>query len=418
LFRIGHPGKIDWDGQSAKAKPMIGRDCDIAIVGGGLSGALCALALTRKRPELAVRLIEAGPVLCGNHRWSWFASDLSAQGEELLAQSRKTQWDDGYTVLFPAYSRKLRTGYRSLASEDLAATLQREMPEGSILVRSEVAEITANSVTLRNGQTVSARAIIDCRGFATTGDLTGGWQVFMGRHMHLDQPHGLAQPVIMDAEVTQHDGYRFVYVLPLGAQDVFIEDTYYKDDPVLDRSALSARIDAYAAQQGWQGQLMSFETGVLPVITGGDFKAFQDAHRIEGVAVAGARGGFVHPLTSYTLPYAVETALAIAADADLPGDQLAAKLEARARSHWRAMKFYRLLGRMLFGAARPQERFRVFQHFYRKPENLVERFYSGTSTLFDRMRVLVGRPPVPISAAFQTLVTRPPRLLAPNRKDL
>lgn len=397
---------------------MSGRDCDIAIVGGGLSGGLIALALAAKRPELTIRLIEAGPQLGGNHRWSWFASDLSAEGEALLATCRKAQWDEGYMVCFPDFRRQLSTGYRSIASEDFAATLQRELPEGSIRTGSEVASIEAGCVTLRDGSTITARSVIDSRGFATTGDLTGGWQVFMGRQMRLDAPHGLNQPVIMDAEVEQHGGYRFVYVLPLGANDVFIEDTYYQDSPQLDRSALSSRIDAYASEQGWSGDLVGFETGVLPVITGGDFAAFQRAHRIEGVAVAGGRGGFVHPLTSYTLPFAVETALAIAEDADLPGDQLAAKLEARARAHWRKMGFYRLLGRMLFGAALPLERFRVFQRFYRLPESLIERFYAGQSRFGDRFRVLVGRPPVPISRAIKALTSRPARLLAPEKKDV
>ena len=44
--------------------------------------------------------------------------------------------------------------------------------------------------------------------------------------------------------------YRFVYVLPLGAHEVFVEDTYYADSPVLDRSALSGRIDQYIPEAG------------------------------------------------------------------------------------------------------------------------------------------------------------------------
>jgi lycopene beta-cyclase len=217
----------------------------------------------------------------------------------------------------------------------------------------------------------------------------------------------------MDATVAQAGGYRFVYTLPTGADAVFIEDTYYQDTPLLDRSALSGRIDAYAAAQGWQGDPIAFETGVLPVITGGDFGAFQRAQRIYGVAQAGARGGFVHPLTSYTLPFAVATALAIAADADLPGDQLAARLEARARDHWRATRFYRMLGRMLFAAAQPHERWRIFARFYRLDAALIERFYAGKATFADKARVLIGRPPVPVAAALHALASGP----APLRKD-
>ncbi|KLE34732.1 lycopene beta-cyclase CrtY [Aurantiacibacter luteus] len=399
------------------------RDCDIAIVGGGLSGGLIALALARHRPELSVRLMEGGPRIGGNHRWSWFASDLSADGEALLKGFRKAEWDAGYDVRFPARERTLATSYRSLASTDFAAALERELAPGTMLVGKEVAAIAADGVALRDGSRIGARTVIDARGFAATGDLTGGWQVFMGRHVRTSEPHGIERPVIMDACVDQlapwgnGGAYRFVYVLPLGAHEVFVEDTYYADSPMLDRSALSGRIDQYLRARGLEGEILGFETGVLPVVTGGDFAAFQRAQAVPGVAVVGARGGFVHPLTSYTLPFAVETALAVARDADLPGDQLAARMEALARRHWRRTGFYRLLGRMLFGAARPQERYRVFGRFYGLSAPLIERFYAARSTLADKARVLVGRPPVPVLRAVRALIANPPRLLAPHRKD-
>jgi lycopene beta-cyclase len=135
------------------------------------------------------------------------------------------------------------------------------------------------------------------------------------------------------------------------------------------------------------------------------------------VAIAGARGGFVHPLTSYTLPIAVDVALAIAEDADLPGEQLAAKLEARARKHWSATGYYRLLGTMLFGAAKPAQRYRVFERFYRLSTRLIERFYAGRSSLAQKLRVLVGRPPVPITRAIAALMTPSPPLTKSSGKD-
>lgn len=382
---------------------MTGRKFDIAIVGGGLAGGLIALALHRARPDLSVTLIEAGESLGGNHRWSWFASDISGEGEALLDGFRRSEWDMGYEVCFPAYARHLGTPYHSLASEDFDVGLRRALPAEAIR-RAEVASLHERGVALVGGEEIAARSVIDCRGPVSAPQLTGGWQVFMGRHLRTNEPHGIERPTIMDARVAQHGGYRFVYVLPLGAQDIFVEDTYYQDSPRLDRRSLSSRIDAFCAEHGWHGEPMTHETGVLPVITGGDFAAFQAAQRVPGVAVAGARGGFVHPLTSYTLPFAVETALAVAADADLPGAQLAAMLEARARNHWHATRFYRRLGTMLFAAAQPEERYRVFERFYRLPEELIERFYAARSTPLDRARVLCGRPPVAIGGALAALI--------------
>jgi len=399
---------------------MKGLGCDIAIIGGGLAGGLAALALARARPDLTVLLVEEGETPGGNHRWSWFASDLQGDkqgdlpdaGETLVSAVDQAQWQAGYDVAFPRIRRTLPSRYRSIASADFAAALQREMPHGTLLTGARATRLHEGGVELADGTSLSARQVIDARGLAGAAELTGGWQVFMGRTLRLHRPHGLTRPTIMDATVEQIGGYRFVYVLPLDAHTVFIEDTYYQDTPLLDRAALSARLDAYAAQHGWQGENMGEETGVLPVVTGGDFGAFQARHRVPGVAVIGARGGFVHPLTSYTLPFAVRTALAIADGADLPGAALASLMEQRARDHWRATRFYRLLGTMLFGAADPAQRWRVFARFYGLPAPLIERFYAGRSTFADRMRILCGRPPVPVRRAIVALSSSQPPLKA------
>ncbi len=385
---------------------MTGRRHDIAIAGGGLAGGLIALALRRARPELDVVLIEAGAALGGNHRWSWFASDLSQGGAALLDSFRVTRWDDGYAVRFPGHARHLPTPYRSLASADFDAGLRRELAADAVRLNATIAAVGAGGVTLASGEQIAARTVIDCRGLTAPTGLTGGWQVFMGRRLRTAAPHRIAHPLIMDAAVDQPGAYRFVYVLPLGASELFVEDTCYTDSPMLDRRALSARIEAYCQAQGWDGEPLDHETGVLPVITGGDFDAFQAAHRVPGVAVAGARGGFVHPLTSYTLPFAAETALLLAAEAELPGEQLAALLEDRARRHWARTGFYRRLGAMLLDAGAPEHRTQVFERFYRLPAPLIERFYAARSTWADRARVLCGKPPVPVMGAVRALLSR------------
>ena len=101
---------------------------------------------------------------------------------------------------------------------------------------------------------------------------------------------------------------------------------------------------------------------------------------------------------------AVANALALARHARLPGDQLAALFEDRAQRHWQATRFYRSLGRMLFDAAEPEERYRVFERFYRLREPLIERFYAGNSSTADKLRILSGKPPVSVLAAIRALL--------------
>ncbi|TCJ38950.1 lycopene beta-cyclase CrtY [Parafrankia sp. BMG5.11] len=388
---------------------MNGRSTDIAIAGGGLAGGLIALALRQARPDLAVTVVEGGETLGGNHRWSWFITDLDHAGTALLDHFEPARWN-GYSVRFPAHSRELSTPYRSLNSAAFDRALRRLLPREAIRTSCPIAALDAAGIVLSGGERIAARTVIDARGIDAAPSLAGGWQVFMGRHLRTRVPHGLDRPIIMDAAVAQHGAYRFVYTLPLTPDELFVEDTYYANSPALDPAVLAPRIDRYCARNRWEGATVAEETGVLPVITGGNFAAFQAAHRTPGVAVAGARGGFAHPLTSYTLPFAAETALAIASSADLPGSVLADLLEGRARDHWQNTIFYRRLGRMLFGAGAADDRYKIFERFYRLPHPLIERFYAARSTRLDQARVLLGKPPVPVLGAMRALATAGPSL--------
>lgn len=55
----------------------------------------------------------------------------------------------------------------------------------------------------------------------------------------------------------------------------------------------------------------------------------------------------------------------------------------------------------------------MLQHFYRLPDDLVGRFYAGRSTALDKLRILSGRPPVPIGAALKALASPHPKDIHP-----
>ena len=209
--------------------------------------------------------------------------------------------------------------------------------------------------------------------------------------------------MVMDATVAQLDGYRFVYCLPLAATRMFIEDTYYSDTPGLDRAALGERIHDYAAARGWQvDQPAREESGVLPVAMDGDFEEYWKSGGNK-TAKAGMRAGLFHPTTGYSLPDAVRTAALIAASGDLSGGALHDLTHGFARDMWRRRGFYRMLDKMLFLAAEPEERYRVLERFYRLSPQLIGRFYAGRSTMSDKARILTGKPPVPIGRAIRAI---------------
>jgi lycopene beta-cyclase len=376
--------------------------CDLAIIGSGLAGGLIALAFAARRPAARVLLVEAGPALGGNHMWSFFDGDLPQGGRDLLAPLVTHRWTAGHEVRFPGFARTLDGPYNSITSETFDAHL-RAVLDDHVLTGTPVTDIGPTHAVLADGRRIEARAVIDARGGGDLSVLSCGWQKFVGQRLELASPHGLGRPVIMDATVDQIDGYRFVYLLPTGPDTIFVEDTYYSDDADLDVPAIRARIAGYAQAQGWiVARMVREETGVLPVVIAGDFDRFWPAE--DQVARAGVRAGLFHPTTGYSLPDAVTLALWLADAAPMDGTALATAIRSRAKAHWRKGGYYRLLDIMLFRAAIPAQRFRIFARFYRLSPGLIDRFYAGRSTWADKFRILCGRPPVPIRTAMRALI--------------
>lgn len=376
--------------------------CDIAIIGAGLAGGLVTLALKKRRPDLDIRLIEESGRIGGNHLWSFFASDVAEGDRWIVAPLISHGWGR-YDIAFPAHRRTLNTAYHSIDSAQLDSVVRAALPEGALVTGRRVIEAGPTMVVLEDGERIAAGGVIDARGPADLGLLDLGWQKFLGRELELGAAHDQPTPLVMDATVEQIDGYRFVYCLPFTATRMFVEDTYYSDTPDLDRAALIRRIDGYAARRGWQvRQVLREETGVLPVAMGGDFEAYWRSGGAR-VAKAGMRAGLFHPTTGYSLPDAVRTASLIARAADLSGSALHDLTYDLARSTWRRRGFYRMLDKMLFRAAEPAERYRILERFYRLDPRLIGRFYAGKSTLSDKARVLMGKPPVPVGRALEAI---------------
>lgn len=376
-------------------------DCDIAILGGGLAGGLVALALHRARPDLRLRLFEESERLGGNHIWSFFEGDVDAEGMALLEPMITHRWAD-YEVRFPAHRRTLSMSYHSIRSDGFDAVLREALPDEALRMNASVVSATREKVVLAGGDMVSARAVIDCRGPGDLEKLECGWQKFVGLELELEQPHGLTRPIVMDATVEQIDGYRFVYVLPFGPNRIFIEDTYYSDGSELDVETIEGRIHAYAKAQGWSvKEAVHSEKGVLPVVYGGAFGAYWRS--TGALPKAGLRACLFHPVTGYSLPDAVRSAQYIAAHADLSGEALHERLFARSAQRWRETAYYRMLDSMLFHGAATEDRYKILERFYTLAPALISRFYAGRSSWADKLRIVTGKPPIPISRGLQAI---------------
>lgn len=375
----------------------------LVIAGGGLAGGLAAAALAHRRPEIPTLLIEQDERIGGNHIWSFFDSDVDPDERWLVDLFDPQRWPS-HAIRFPRRRRDLAIGYNSLRSAQLDRVVRSLLGAERIVTGRRIVAVSAQEVLLEGGETIRASGVLDARGGGAVPGVDLAWQKFVGRVYEFGAPHGRDRPTIMDSTIPQTDGFRFIYTLPFSPTRMLIEDTYYSSSPDLDVESLSDGIDSIAERLGDGGAtLQSAEQGVLPVVLGGDWEAFWAG---EQVARLGMRGAFFHPTTGYSLPDAVRNAALIARQQDLSGAALHRLLRERSRHLWQERRFYRLLNRMLFGAAEPAERYRVLEHFYRLPEAVIGRFYAATSTFPDKVRILSGKPPVPVGRALSAMIGR------------
>lgn len=373
---------------------------DLILIGGGLANGLIAWRLKMMRPALRILLVERESTLGGNHTWSFYQEDLTPAQHAWLAPLVVRHWP-AYEVRFPSHRRMLRTACYSIDSARFHAVLMKDLAD-CVMLGAEVGEMDAGGAVI-NGRRHEARAVIDGRGHESSAHMRHAWQKFLGWEVELEEAHGQAMPIIMDATVAQRDGYRFVYTLPFDERRILIEDTYYSTSPALDAAALRLNIEAYAASRGWRiARMLREETGVLPIALSGDIERYWD-DKPDVLPRSGLRAGLFHATTGYSLLFAARLADEIAALDDLHADKVYQRIRHFSAYQWRGQRFLRALNRMLFFAGEPAQRYRVLQRFYTLPQQLIERFYAARLTRLDQLRILSGKPPVPVAAALRAI---------------
>ncbi len=416
--------------------PVASQRYDCILVGGGLQGGLLALAMKEFHPNARVLMLERGPVLAGNHTWSFHPGDVPAACRSWVDPLVQHRWD-GYEVRLGKFRRSVLLQYASIPSEHFAsvvgglfktnsahtvAFLERspemsvaagcggatndifsadERRKGSdcadsdcadsewvLLTDTHVVEIAEDHVVTSCGQSFHSPLIIDCRGPSRLAGKRGcGYQKFFGFELELREDWPLTNPTVMESIADQRDGFRFLYTLPFGRRRVMIEDTRFSDSPELERQDCWDVVDHHLRGQGITGfRIVREESGVLPMPFDAVGKP-SDQDQLAG----GYAGGWFHAATGYSLPMAVAFAHAVASG-PLAGAH--GRVEELARDHrWRAT-YSRFLNRLLFRLVTPKHRYRIFKRFYRVlGDDAIKRFYSHRFGPADAFRIIVGIPP-------------------------
>ena len=368
---------------------------DLIILGGGLAGGLAALALRAHVPSSSWRWSNRTPsaaITCGR------SSKATSRPPTPTARTADRPSLAGLRSPFPAHQRRIDEPYQTITSERLDAAVRAAMPADAIMKASALSA-TPTSVTLDDGRTLSAGAVLDARGLSTPPGLDG--KKFVGQ--------GSKSPPGTASLAHRHGRQgRPVRRLPLCLLPAAVADPPVRRGHLLFGRArprpfaeVADRIARYAGAAGWTVSAVTRdESGVLPVVTGGDFDTFWPA--TDALARAGVRAGLFHPLTSYSLPDAVRFASAFAQSATRRAE-LGHTARDLARTHWRRGRW---TGCWRECCSRPPNRRTVTGSLNAStaPAPLIARFYAGRSTLGDRVRILAGKPPVAVGRAIKAMV--------------
>ena len=384
---------------------MKGDFADIVIAGGGLPGVLAALALAHAdsgaRPGLRLVLVDPGHGSNDGRMWPFFLTDIPKHQRWLIEPLIDGAWRK-YEVRFPRFMRVVNTPMRMITRRAVDAALHEALPEGAVIGGVEIVGLDAGGVNLADGRRIHASAVIDARRGRIFPHLAGGWRVMYGQLIRFAHKHPFAHPLLMDVRVSQRDGCRFISCLPITTDTALLRETVYAEQRDVDSADMAARIAEYCGIANWQvAEVLHEQRAELPLVGAGDFDAFW-ASGEGGVARIGGWAGLFHPFTGDKVGPGVNAALALAdlpelAEAEISGAALARATRRIAAEHWAATGFGRLLTRMMFGAAGPRRRYKLFEWIYRLDQPLIERIYAGTLGLRDRVRALVGRPPLPLA---------------------
>lgn len=382
---------------------------DLVIVGGGLAGCLTLHALKSSNPRLRVLLIEKANELCGNHTWSFHHSEVPSSAWPWLKNLISFEWT-GYDVHFPEYSRSFESRFYSIASLNLAnktlTTFMNSILLGTHIVSlKEKTEDLPAQLILENIQgekfAVEAETVLMARGWQNEGSSsTTAWQKFVGLEVELENPHGLERVQLMDSRVQQIDGYRFFYILPISETRLLIEDTYYSNHPTLKSERIESEILGYIQKKSWSiKQIYRREQGALPL----PFEKSEPQILKNQVPLLGAESGSFHPLTGRAASSILKQIEAIRIRSNLTTSSINRILgQARYESE-STSSYYRMLNKLMFKGTDSALRYKVLAHFYRLPAPLIERFYAGKSSIWDKIRILFGKPPIPVGRAIQIL---------------
>ena len=373
--------------------PFPSETIDVVVLGVGCAGLSTAVALADAGVPGRIVLVDPREDFRDDRTWCFWGVEETAFTATAVASLTSWSIRTSRTVVrssLPSAPYVVLSGasFYEAALERLSKRGEVQLLLGErVLDQYDVGDET---VVVTDRGSIRARIVIDARGprpaAAPRGDMgvTTVWQRFVGLRIRThDAVFDPERCVLMDFDVDQTGGLRFVYVVPLGDREALVENVYFADqDP--SEAEHRVQLGEYLLERYGLGPsdyvVDGTERGVIPM-TDADLNPPTSSRQM----AVGTGAGATRPSTGYAFLRIQRSARAVArAVAD--GGPPDLRLSSRRLSVLDAV-FLRFI------RDHPERCPVVFERMFARtrPASLV-RFLSDTSTLADEVRLMAALP--------------------------
>ncbi|KXK27380.1 MAG: Lycopene cyclase protein [candidate division WS6 bacterium OLB20] len=256
---------------------------DYAFAGTGAAAAITYSILNKHNPHSSFLLVDKQNRPARHAAAFWHTSNATP----LPALHT---WDR-YAVVDSSGQRHIKQLNRFAYSMHWSDEMISQLLKGVSVVHARVESADATQV-ISAGQSWNARHVFDSR-----WKRSGFCQLFSGRHLKLERPHSIHEPVLMDFTLPVRDNVVLGYQLPVASDEILIEVVSF--GAVADIDGI---LDSYIASQGLTGSTLLHERGLTPL------RLFR--HQPGRIGISGT---VVRASNGYGLPYFLRDAQLIAA---------------------------------------------------------------------------------------------------------
>ena len=380
---------------------------DIAILGAGCAGLSSCLALLEAGFSGPIVLIDSRRTYLDDRTWCFW--DVEPTPFSHLARARWDTWkvasaDTAVEVSAPTtpYLCLAATDFYRFALDSIAAFPNVELRLGESVGDLRDDDDLAHVITAAG--VLRARHLVDSRGFSASHEqiadarASSTWvaQQFLGLHIVADRPvFDPTECTLMDFDVDQSGGLRFMYVLPTSTSEALIEDVYMADT-LLDADGYHGEIEQYLLQefglQRAEYEVVGQERGYIPMTD------HRFTRRVSPrITALGTAGGATRPSTGYTF-LAIQRSVVDLVDRIIGGAPDAVEPSCSLLD----AVFLRFL------ADHPKSAPRIFSLLFgRVPTPSLVRFLTERSGMRDHLRLILALPKIPfLRTAVKVLATR------------